>query len=149
MTLKDIEDVLWACWRVKFPREIRHGKPSENGGGPVQLTNREKVAALEDYMLLCAEGRSHAEEARLAAHDAMRTLRGEWDGIEGWEVNFKGSASKATGPQIDAAKAKTRPDLWPNVQKAEWLVKRLSEQVARFKQDEETTSRLYTFITGG
>lgn len=138
MTLEEVEAVLWSVAEVRFPSGLRAD----------DLPPGEKISKLEDHMLACAEGRGYAESARLACHEELRKARAEWDAIEGWEVGVRGAASKATGPQVDAAKAKVRPDLWPSVQKAEWLIRRLAEQIARFKTDEDTTSRLYTIATG-
>lgn len=110
----------------------------------------EKIEQLESYLLEVAFARGRAEEARLYAYAAVRQLREEWDHLEGWEGDFGSpeKAAKATQPQIKEAKRQVRPDLYDSIEKGQYLVKRLTEQIKRLEKDEDVASRAYTLISG-
>lgn len=132
---------------VRIPEKIRRG--TGEGEDRVPLPSRQKIEELESYLLLTAEARQLAESARLAVHRFLFDARIEADGMQGWEMHLGVAASKATAPQIEAAKKKANPRLVADIAEADFLVKRLTEQIKRLEHDDEVASRVYTLITGG
>lgn len=106
------------------------------------LTPKEKIDQLGDYMLLAAfyHGELHAE--RLASHQELAPLLGEWDAIE------VGLSSKSTRAQEDQEKAKRRPQLASTLRELRWRVDRLTEEIVRLDRDHDKVSRAYTTMTG-
>lgn len=148
--IQKLRDMLDRVAAVRMPTVIRRGRPNEEyEGGFEPLGPSEKISQLESYLLLTAEARQLAESARIAASDSLFDLNREWDDLEGWEMYLNGSTSKATGPQIEAAKRRVSPALHSKRQRLDWLVRRFSEQVRRLEQDDEVASRVYTLIVGG
>lgn len=143
MTLEEIRDALTRVSRVRLPREFRRT-------GEERTPIRRKIEIIEDHMALCAEARGLAEEARLHSHMATNLLEDEWDEIEGWQQFMPGGKpiKNATQADIVEAKRQVRPDLYTSIREGKRLVARLTEQINRLKQDEETTSRLYTTVSG-
>lgn len=147
MTLEQIEVRLKEVAKVRIPVKIRRGLLVDGEWHPI--SPREKISEVESYLLLCAETRGVAEEARMWAHEATNLVRHEWDHLKGWEAFLPGSSAKATQPQVMEAKRKVREDLYDGLKKGDYLIRRLSEQIERLTQDEKTASRVYTVITGG
>lgn len=137
MTLQEIRACLHAAAKVRMPRFTE------------DMTSRERVDALEDYLNLTAITRAELEEARLYAQAALRELSVQWDAIEGWEIHIRRRRSEMTRADVAAAKAECRPDLHAGLTEAKWLVDRLSEQIHRISGmgDDQVASRLYTVIT--
>lgn len=158
MTVEEIENVLYAVAKVKIPPELRIGTPpdpvdiasgvSEDQRQP--LPPHEKIDLLETYLLLTAEKRQEATEARLYMQASLKLLRDRWRDLKGWEQHMNGTPIKtATGPQIDRAKRCVDGDLADSLDKAEWLERRLHEQIKRLQHDDDVASRVYTLVTGG
>lgn len=149
MTVEEVEEVVHLCSKIEWPRELRHGKPATEDEESRPLRPAEKVDCLEDFMLLCAEARNRCENGRIVIAEALRTLREQWDGIEGWESFLPGGKRRkeATRDDIDEAKSEINGDLLPSIRKAEFLLRRLDQQISRFAKNEETVSRLYTIAT--
>jgi hypothetical protein len=145
MELEEIEKTLYRVAKLRMP----NFKMDPDDPMAVPAVPHEKIEGLESYLLDAAVGRGDAHEARLFAYGAHRTLREEWDHLEGWEIQFGAKAATATQPQVKEAKRQLRPDLFDAIEKADWLVRRLTEQVKRLEKDEEVASRVYTLITGG
>jgi hypothetical protein len=139
VTLAEIRALLHTSARVRMPRFTE------------QMTSRERVEALEDYLNLTAVTRGELEEARLYAQGALHDLSAEWDTIVGWEMHLRHHRANVALHEINAAKREVRPDLHAGITEAKWLVARLSEQINRLAKlgDDEVASRLYTLIVGG
>lgn len=139
MTLEEIRQRLHAAAAVRMPRFTE------------DMTSRERVDALEDYLNLTAVTRGELEEARLYALSALHALTRDIEGIEGWEVHLRRRRSDATQADVRAAKREIRPDLLDAVDEAKFLADRLAEQIDRLSKmgDDQVASRLYTLITAG
>lgn len=158
MELQEIEATLYRVAKVKLPSRIRVGDPPDpvdvaSGNVPEDAYNplqpKAKIDLLESYLLQTAEARQEATEARLFIQASLKDLRRRWRTLEGWEQHLNGTPlHKATGPQIERARAKVDPDLADSIESGEWLDKRLDEQIKRLQHDDDVVSRAYTFITG-
>lgn len=111
---------------------------------PRALGPRARIEALEDHLLLTAFHQGELEQARLEAHDALRIVEDAWDHLEGWEM----ARRTRTNAGVDDAKRQFRPDLYDARRNAQWLVKRLGEQIERLERDAFKCSRAYTMATG-
>lgn len=148
MTVEEVEAVVHACSKIDWPRKLRLGSPNGSSGNK-PLTPQERIECLEDFMLLCAEARNRCENGRIVIAEGLRTVRDEWEAIEGWESFLPGGKRRkdATRDDIIEARCQIKPELWPSIQKGEFLLRRLDQQISRFAKNEETISRLYTFAT--
>jgi hypothetical protein len=130
--------------------------PAEPGGDPrvtsilsraaslrfpsvVDLSAREKIEALSDYIMQTAIGRGELEELRLEAHTNLRTAKLQLEEI------FVPSGSKAA---VEQARRRAAPDLAAEVDGARWLVERCGEQISRLEADYTAASRTYTLLSG-
>lgn len=142
--LDECRDVLRAVSEVKMPNLRSRPEELETG---VQFGTW-KIEQLESYLLLTAEARQEAQFAKLVVQEALDVLQGEWDEIEGWEVELPTGGRRTQGDVVEA-KRRVRPDLYSSIQSGKRLVERLGEQVKRLERDDAATSRVYTIITGG
>lgn len=145
-----LRDQLDRVVEVKVPSIIRRGELSTLAGHEderVPLSARDKISQLESYLLLTAEARQLAHQCQVAASDEVFRCDREME--EGWEQYLTGSRSKATGPQVAAAKKRAHPETFKRRERVDWLVRRFGEQIRRLEQDDEVASRVYTLITGG
>jgi hypothetical protein len=115
MTVEEIELVLYAAADVRMPRFVD------------DLSPRERVTLLEDYLNLTAVTRADLERARLHAQAALKTLTDQWEQVP--------AERKRTLRETTEAKA---------------LIARLGEQIDRLSHmgDDQVASRMYTLITG-
>lgn len=159
MEVETIENILYAVAQVKIPAKLRIGNdpdPVDITAGRIGAEDRqplpphEKIELLEDFLLLSAEKRQEATEARLYMQRSLKLLGDQWRDLKGWQQHMNGTPlAKATGPQIDRAKRCVNPDLADSIKHGEWLERRLTEQIKRLQHDDEVASRVYTLITGG
>lgn len=148
MDLQQIEQTAFDVAKLRMPKFVY------NRNDPMAATRPgQKIEELESYLLDAAYARGEAEEARLYCHAAVRSLLHTWDHLEGWEASFDpehdkalAKAAKATQPQIKEAKRVLDGELYDSIEKGQYLVKRLSEQIKRLEKDEEVASRSYTLI---
>lgn len=149
MDVAECEETLFAVARVRLPSKIRVGEPGANGDME-PLGPRAKIEQLESYLLETAEARQRASEARLYMSAALRDLYRKYRDIEGWEGWLSEADRKKPSEKAkDEARRKVDTDLFESIQSAEWLVKRLSEEISRLQHDDDVVSRAYTFLTGG
>lgn len=149
MNLAEIEATVFDVARLRMPKFIYDRTE------PMRATRPgEKIERLESYLLDVAYARGRAEEARLYAYSAVRTLNEEWDHLQNWEMSFDADpakaaalAARATQPQIKEAKRGVAPQLYDSIEKGLHLIKRLSEQIKRLEKDEDVASRAYTLIS--
>lgn len=139
MTLEEIRTCLHGAATVRMPRFAE------------DMTSRERVDLLEDYLNLTAVTRGELEEARLCASAALHELSRQWEAIEGWEAHLRRRRADIPQHEITTAKRECRPDLHDGMTEAKWLVARLGEQIDRLSHmgDDQVASRLYTLITAG
>lgn len=137
MTLDEIRTVLHSAAKVAMPRFTE------------DMSGRERVEALEDYLNLTAVTRAELDHARLYAHGALKDLGDEWDAIQGWGMHLSGNG-RHTQADVTAAKAEIRPDLHSAMKEAKWLVDRITEQIDRLSHmgDDQVASRIYSLISG-
>lgn len=136
MTLQEIREVL----ERSLPLRIPLIDPTS--------ASRERIEALEDYILKTAHMRGDLEEAFHWCVEAGKLLRLEWDGLQGYE-NALPRKTTYTKEQVDRAKRTVRPDLWTALQDARTLAVALERQIKRFGgSDYEAASRAYTMLTG-
>lgn len=130
MTVEEIELVLYTAAKVRMPRFTE------------ELTARERVDILEDYLNLTAVTRADLEEARLHAHASLRLLTESWEQLS--------VEAKRTLRERNEAKAEVDPDLHSSLNHLRWLIARLNEQISRLSHmgDDQVASRLYTVIVG-
>lgn len=107
-------------------------------------TPRERMDALEEFMLLSAYWSGECHGARLELLGELHRLEREWAAITGWEPFRQGK----TDASVDQAKATLRPDLWNELVDKRWLVKRLSDEIDRLDRDATKVSRAYTMLQG-
>lgn len=110
-----------------------------------QQGDTERLNLLEDYMLETAYHRAELIEARFEVHEQLRTLKDEWDHLDGWQALKRTKTETA----VADAKRQLRPELYDGIKKAEWLIARLTEQIDRLDREATICSRAYTFATGG
>lgn len=135
MTLDEIRQALHTALPIRVPTFDPNTHP------------REKITALEDHLLKCAYHRGELEEALYWAVEAGKTLRAQWEGVEGHEAMLRGS--RPTKEQIDAAKARIDPTTWAGLQECRSLVEALRRQIVRLGgTDYDAVSRAYTLISG-
>lgn len=142
-TLDECKEVLQRIAKVKMPN--LRVRPEDLPTG-VALTPW-KIEQLESYLLETATARQEAHFAKLLVQEALDVLQGEWDDIEGWEVELP-SGSRRTQADVVEAKRRTRPDLYGSIQTGKRLVDRLTEQIKRLEKDDAVSSRAYTLMTG-
>lgn len=141
MTTDQIRQTLYESAKLKMPTFVYR----DNGRPPTSA--KDKIEALEDFILQTARWRAHLEQARLYAQDAVRLLEKQWAHMQDWEVHRReGEKSVAS---IEDAKRQKDPDLYDSIQAGQSLVKDLSAQIRRLEHDDEVASRAYTFVTGG
>lgn len=149
MDLQDCENTLYSVAQVKLPSIVRVGRPREDSDKFDPLSPREKIEQLESYLLLTAEARQEAVEARLYVQGALKDLRRDFRDITGWEAHLNEADKKKPSEKAkDEARRCVNTDLYESIQSAEWLDKRLAEQVSRLQHDDDVVSRAYTFIVG-
>jgi hypothetical protein len=125
-----LEDAL----KVRVPRFDPNANP------------REKIAALEDHLLLCAWHKAELEEALHWCVEAGKLLRAQWDGVEGYQAI---AGHKATKEQVDTAKRTLAPNVWTSLEECRTLVESLRRQISRLGgTDYDAVSRAYTLISG-
>jgi hypothetical protein len=135
VTLEEIKKALHAALPVRVPLYDPNAPP------------RERIEGLEKHILLVAWHRAELEEALHWAIELGKTLRREWDGVEGHEALLRGS--RPTKEQIEAAKAKIAPGTWDALLEARTLVESLKRQIVRLGgSDFEAASRAYTLMSG-
>lgn len=106
---------------------------------------RQRVDALEEFLLLSAFHQGNMSEERLGLFDELRDLEDEWEVVADWEEHRVGT----TIASIDEAKKVVRPRLWQEIRLKRWQVKRLTEEIDRLERDATKVSRAYTLISGG
>lgn len=143
-TLDQCRAVLAKVARAKMPN-LRERPEDLPTGTPFTAW---KIEQLESYLLETAELRQDATLAKLIVQEALDVLQGEWDSIEGWEVELPSEGRRSQADVVEA-KRRVRPDLYSSIQTAKRLIDRLSEQVRRLEKDDNVTSRIYTLMTGG
>ena len=144
MTDDEARNVLYEAAKLRMPRFLGRRDEFQNA---IQVTPREKIAELEDFLLATARWRSFLEEARLYMKQAHRDLQRKWDHMTGWEPHRR-KGEKSVASVEDAKRAKD-PDLYDSIQTADALVRDLSDQIRRLEHDDEVASRAYTLVTGG
>jgi hypothetical protein len=134
VTVEEIKRRLEAALPLRIPLKDPSASP------------RERVEALEDYLLKTAWHRAELEEALHWGIELGKTLKREWEAIQGWQATV---GRKATKDQVDRAKRDINPGLWDALEEARTLVQSLQRQISRFGgSDYEAVSRAYTMLTG-
>lgn len=137
MNADEIKARLHAVMALRIPRRDPNESPQV------------RVAALEEHLLQVAYHKADLEEARYWLIEAGRSLREQWDGIQGYEAMVRGGMSRASREQIDQAKAQIKPDLWSSLEEARTLLEAITRQINRLGgTDYEAASRVYTLMTG-
>lgn len=112
------------------------------------MNPKERIEGLTDHLLTCAYHRAELEEALHWTVEAGKTLRAQWDGVQGHEAMVRGS--RPTKDQLDAAKRTIAPDTWAALDECRTLVESLRRQITRLGgTDYDAVSRAYTLMSGG
>lgn len=107
---------------------------------------RQKIDALEEYLLLSAFTQGELSEERFDWKARLVPLEAEWEHIPDHE--WQAHRRTRTETAVKHAKRIARPKLYDEIQDVEWMVKRLTEEMDRMERDATKVSRVYTFITG-
>lgn len=136
MNLGEIEGVLGDALPLRSPVYDPTQRP------------RDRITALEDYMLRTANVCGALYEAKhwLAALEG--TLADEWKNLDGWEYALKRPRAKATKVEIDAAKAKASPGLFEAGRTARRLRESVVDQITRLEKEGDRMSRAYSMESG-
>lgn len=138
MTLDEIRDKLLAALPLREPLF----DPNERGGN--------KVKALEAYLLQTAYHRGELEEALHWLYEAQKTMKRQWEDMEGWEMMLpRGTTTaKRTQDMVRTAKRKVDPALYTSLTECKQLEDSILRQIRRLELDDRAASRGYTLITG-
>lgn len=110
--------------------------------GPDQQVGRiEKIAALEDYMLMAAFYVGVLHEERLHAHVELAPLQREWETVQ---PLVRGKTAR----DAEDSRRRARPELASRIAILRWRVDRLSEELQRLDREHDKVSRAYTLMTG-
>lgn len=134
MTLEEIQQHLHDLVKLRMPAFTQ------------ETPIKEKIEALEDYLLETARARGVLEEARLVMEDSYELIADKWDAVEGWEVYLRGKPK--TQVEIDEAKRQADPDLFFSRRRAIKLIRQIGHQIKRFEKDDAACSRAYTMLVG-
>lgn len=115
-------------------------------GFPEEMPTREKIEALETYLLETSRARGELEEARVMLEDAYEVIDDEWRGVVGYEVYLQGRPKSQV--EIDEAKRQVSPDLFFSRRRCQKLLRQVGNQVRRLERDDGAASRAYTMLTG-
>lgn len=107
---------------------------------------RQKIDALEEYLLLSANVQGDLTEERLDWMSRLVPLSSEWEHIPQEEWGHLRRTRTETA--VTHAKREARPDLYDEMMDIEWMIKRLTEEIDRMERDATKVSRAYTMITG-
>jgi hypothetical protein len=131
-TLEEVRRVLHRAADLRMP-----GRDPDKG-------RAEWIGELQDYLHETAVARGDLETCRLLMHETLRTLDGQWAGMEGYAI---GKTLK-TGADHDRAKREKEPGLAAARKEAKFLVDRLSEQIERLggMSDDQIVSRIYSMF---
>lgn len=138
MTLEEIRARLLAALPLRIPM-------FDPNAAPVT-----KVRALEDYLLKTAHHRGELEEGLHWLYEAKKTLKNQWDDLQGWEMNLPRGATtrNRTQEMMREAKRHTAPELYTSLMECKELEDSILRQIRRLELDDKATSRGYTLITG-
>lgn len=112
---------------------------------------RQRIEAMENYMVETAYHRGQLEEAFYWTDEAYKVLKREWDDIQGWEPFLSKQQRSGSGPTQDAirlAKKNINRDLHDSIQESKRIMEALGRQIRRLEFDYNTLSRVYTLMTG-
>lgn len=106
----------------------------------------ERVRQMEEYIQVTGywEGELNEERVRWLVNKVE--IQDEWDRIprEEWEQHRRTKTETA----VAQAKRMVRPDLYDQMQDNEWMVRRLTDEIARMGREYDRASRVYTLVTG-
>lgn len=101
---------------------------------------QERIAGLEDYLLLAAFYVGALHEERTDTHLKLATLEEQWDAMQ---------AYGKTAADRESWRRQRQPDLARRRHRLRWRVERLTEEIVRLDREHDKVSRAYTLITGG
>lgn len=100
----------------------------------------EKVETLADYLLSSAHARADLEEARSWLGEALQRFEEQWDDVDPGPCRTEKERQRQIAlalPEVAAGRAD-----------AKRYLQTIERLVRRFERDEQTTSRIYTLMTG-
>lgn len=133
----DLPECLTIAAGLRIPTFRR--EPAEGAESPA-----ERVRQMEEYIQITGHWEGELEEERLRWLSDREPLKREWDHLTGWEELKRTKTETA----VTQAKRQVAPELYDNLQDNEWMVKRLTEQIARMGRDYDRASRIYTLVMG-
>src|SRR5436853_5953272 len=136
MTLDEIRAAFDAARVIRIPRF----DPNTHG--------RVKVSALETYINDTAFHRGELEDALWWTWEAERTLRDQWDDVEGYEPFLPSTAKERTQEAISKAKRRVNPDVYDGLKLCAQLREAIGRQIRRLEKDYDAASRQYSLVTG-
>lgn len=109
--------------------------------------NGEKIAALEEYMLLSAWYRGELAEARLDAKEALDAKEERWNAID--NLAFYLGRTPKTQNDFEEARRESEPGLHKEIKTLRDRVERLWDEMERLDREATICSRAYTMVVGG
>jgi hypothetical protein len=100
---------------------------------------RERIAELEEYLLLAAFYVGALHEERTDAHVDLASIDEEWEALH---------AYGKTAAEREGWRRQREPDLAARRHRLRWRVDRLSDEIARLDREHDKVSRAYTLIAG-
>lgn len=110
-----------------------------------EVSSREKVEQLEDYMLLTAFQQGQLAEERTDLEEQIADKLERWNAIQTSSVIM---GKKATEAQLERERWEDEPDLGRELKGLQRRIRHLSEEEARMERDAKVCSRAYSMITG-
>lgn len=146
MTVDEIREILGEAVTMRPPKftPIPDGEPSP--------TDRQKIDRLQDYLLESAWMQSALEEALFYLLNVIARLKGEIDGLTGWEAVLPNKpAGRLTQADVQSAKRIAAPEIYEAGAEAKQLVEAVKRQIEKFRWEagQGPISRAYTMIVGG
>jgi hypothetical protein len=139
MTIEEIRQTIADALPLRVPRFA------------TDTPTRERVSALEDYLLTSAYQLGALVEARHWLRLLEDRLSREVDLLQGWEAMLPSKGAKATytKTEIAAAKRASAPQLFAAGRECRQLRGSVDDQIERFKfEDQFVISRAYSIISG-
>jgi hypothetical protein len=136
-TFEELQDVLHRALPMRPPKF----EPGTSG--------REKVSAIEDYLLESAYIHAELEEALHWLTALVEHFKEQIDAMQGWEVGLPSKPrDKITRQDVLTAKRKLNPTPFEIGGDARRTRDSVLRQIARFEYDTTVISRAYSVISG-
>lgn len=111
-----------------------------------KTTEKERLQAYEDHMILVSYWRAALVADRLRCWEDLDAANDEWYDLQ-TDTDFAGKTS-VSNAQREREKRAEDPELFKRRRALTRRVELLTDEVARMDQEARTCSRIHTFVTG-